>query len=95
MQQGCCVNIIHIAGSRMISQGTDGLSRGDANEGVMTGRSMLEFVPLHRTCLARSPLLKPQIQLCLQPYADMLGQKISFLSEMDWFWKGHDLGQGN
>ena len=30
----CSVNIIHVAGTRMIQQGTDGLSRGDMLEGV-------------------------------------------------------------
>jgi len=55
---------------------------------------MLEFVPLHKTCLERSPLLKPQLRYCLQSYADMLGQKILFLSELDWYLKGHDLREG-
>jgi hypothetical protein len=31
----------------MISQGTDGLSRGMTNDGVLACHSMLSFVPLH------------------------------------------------
>ena len=94
MKEGFLVHIIHIAGTRMISQGSDGLSRGDANEGVMTGRSMLDFVPISKTCFARSPLLKKQIEYCLQPLGDLTSQRIHFLSELDWFVKGHDIREG-
>ena len=34
----CSVNIIHVAGTRKIQQGTDGLSRGDMLEGVLKRR---------------------------------------------------------
>ena len=34
---GCCFHSIHVAGTRMIVQGTDGISRGDLGEGVMQG----------------------------------------------------------
>ena len=37
----CSVNIIHVAGTRIINQGSDGLSRGDMLEGVLKGRDML------------------------------------------------------
>ena len=40
-------NFVHVAGTRMIQQGTDGLSRGNMFEGVMTGQRLLSFVPLH------------------------------------------------
>ncbi len=38
--------IVHVAGTRMIAQGTDGLSHGIILEGVMSGKNMLHFVPL-------------------------------------------------
>ena len=47
----CSVQLIHVSGTRIIAQGTDGLSRGDMLEGVLTGREMLSYVPLHRSAL--------------------------------------------
>ena len=57
MSGKCVLHMIHIAGTRMIWQGTDGLSRGDRNAGVMAGDSMLSFVPLHLSAMDRSPVL--------------------------------------
>jgi len=51
------LQVIHVAGTRMISQGTDGLSRGCLIEGVMTGTPMLDFIPLHLSALDRQPTL--------------------------------------
>ena len=41
------LRVVWVAGTRMIDQGTDGLSRGDLLTGVMAGDSMLFHVPLH------------------------------------------------
>lgn len=38
----------------MIAQGTDGISRGDKGEGVLQGKAMMEYVPLHKGVLDRS-----------------------------------------
>ena len=57
MSYRCNISCIHVAGTRMIAQGTDGLSRGEMYEGVMNSQSMLSFVPLHLSALARSPAL--------------------------------------
>jgi hypothetical protein len=38
MTAGMTLHIIHVAGTRMIAQGTDGLSGGDLLEGVMKGK---------------------------------------------------------
>jgi hypothetical protein len=46
MHGGWKLHVIHIAGKRMIQQGTDGLSRGDMMPGVMGGVDMLSLVPL-------------------------------------------------
>jgi hypothetical protein len=51
------LHVIHVAGTRMIWQGTDGLSRGDSSAGVMTGDSVLSFVPLHLSATDRSTSL--------------------------------------
>lgn len=46
--------MIHVAGTRMIAQGTDGCSRGVFMEGVMAGKSMLGlFIDLDKSAFAR------------------------------------------
>ena len=51
--------LIHIAGTRMIDCGIDGLSRGVTNDGVMAGNHLLDFVPLNKKFLHRSKSLTP------------------------------------
>lgn len=41
------LHMIHVAGTRMIAEGTDDLSRGSILQGVMAGNSMLSHIPLH------------------------------------------------
>jgi hypothetical protein len=83
------IHVIHVAGTRMIGQGTDGLSRGCLGEGVMKGESMLSFVPLHRTALERC-------SNCLSWLQETYGMesKLTVLSSKDWFWRGHDITGG-
>ena len=95
MQAGMRIHIIHIAGTRMIGQGTDGLSRGDSNEGVMQGKSMLEFVPLSKNCVERSPTINSKLKWCLSSYLNEVKQKLIFLNEKDWFLRGHDICGGS
>jgi hypothetical protein len=61
MRVGAKIHMVHVAGTRMIYQGTDGLSRGDQNAGVMTGEDFLSHVPLHLSCLDRRSELKEWI----------------------------------
>ena len=58
MTAGIKLHFIHVAGTRMITQGSDGLSRGNLSEGVMRGEEMTSFIPLHLSALERSELLK-------------------------------------
>ena len=51
------LHLIHVAGTRMIESGVDGLSRGDESTGVMAGASMLSFVPLHLSAVTRSQVV--------------------------------------
>lgn len=62
MEGRCILHMVHVAGTRMITQGTDGLSRGDRNAGVMAGKSMLSFLPLHRTADEQSCELMPWVK---------------------------------
>jgi hypothetical protein len=59
---GLILHVIHVAGARMISQGTDGFSRGECSSGVMGGQYMLDFVPLHLSGVDRSPTLLDWLQ---------------------------------
>ena len=77
------VHLCHVSGERMKAQGTDGLSRGNLNVGVMAGKSMLDFVPIHKTALERSPQLKTWLK-------SWIGNQIEFLEPEQWFTRGHD-----
>jgi hypothetical protein len=55
MQGKLFIHLIWVAGTRMIAQGTDGASRGDLSNGVMSGKDMLDFVPLDLGVQDRAP----------------------------------------
>ena len=76
------IYFIHVAGTRMISQGTDGLSRGDLREGVMRGAGMLSFVPLHLSAVERSESLKSWVTSWMSPSLSK-NESIEFLNEVD------------
>jgi hypothetical protein len=67
----------------MQSQGTDGLSRGRVDAGVMQGSSMLSYIPLYLSAIAREPCLVAWIQFWFggEPYMQ--------LQPFDWFHTGH------
>jgi hypothetical protein len=76
------VHLIWVAGTRMIAQGTDGVSRGDFGNGVMNGSSMLEFVPLHEGLDSRG------FQL-VQWFAEASGEGWKILEPKEWFHEVH------
>lgn len=84
MLHNCSVEVYHVAGTRMIAQGTDGISRGALNEGVMDGKPMLSFLPLHLNALERSCKVRDWLLTWLP------GDPI-FLEPMDWFQRGHGI----
>lgn len=85
------IHIIHVAGKRMIQQGTDGLSRGCLTDGVMIGREMASFVPLHRHALERSKDLLSWLQEAVGTEGDSV---LEPLHAEDWYEKGHDIAGG-
>ena len=89
---GCSIHFIHVAGTRMIAQGTDGLSRGDLNEGVMKGDGILAFIPLHLSALERQPKLEGWIRSFVLPAG--LREEIIFLNYEGWFERAHDIVGG-
>lgn len=82
----CKFHIIHVAGTRMISQGSDGLSRGNMLEGVMKGDKMLSFVPLHKSAID----VQPNLELWIRSWLPF-GDKAIMLKPEDWFERGHDI----
>lgn len=83
---GAKIHLIHVAGTRMIAQGTDGISRGNLLEGVMTGQKMLSFVPINESALTRSESLLSWIK------SWTMVPELKPLKEEDWFWRGQGLG---
>ena len=88
MKFQCSVRCTHVAGTRMIYQGTDGLSRGDLLEGVMKGKSMLDFIPLNESATERSPFLKEWIKSWSE---GSFHEETEFLTHQDWVWRGQDI----
>jgi hypothetical protein len=75
-----------VSGTRMIAQGTDGLSRGDHSAGVMQGLPMTQFIPLHLSALERQPSLDPWLH-SLVPHTPF-----KILQPSDWYTTAHTFG---
>ena len=82
MKGNLILHVIHIAGTRMIKMGIDGLSRGDNHEGVASGKNMVEFMDLHLSAFERSPRLMTWLWNVWRP--DLWG-KLHALSKEEWF----------
>ena len=54
---GVKLHIFHVTGTRMIAQGTDGVSRGYLALGGMAGEAMNAFIPIHLSAVDRSLVL--------------------------------------
>ena len=67
MKSNLILHVFHVAGTRMIDSGIDGLSRGELNEGISKGIGMINFVPIHLDPLQRSPELLKWIQSWWEP----------------------------
>ena len=89
---GCKIIIVHVSGTRMIDQGSDGLSRGSLSEGVMRGESMASFIPLHQNAFERSPTLRSWADKFLS--GNKHDDQLEYLEPEDWFERGHDLNGG-
>ena len=78
MHYGMHLHVIHVAGKRMMAQGTDGVSRGDMLTGVFAGKSMTDYVPLHLTALDRSPDLLTWVRAWYP-------RDLTVLDPVDWY----------
>jgi hypothetical protein len=84
VQMACGAEVVvsHVAGTRMIAQGTDGVSRGLFTEGVNAGLNMLSFVPLHLNAIERNPIVHQWV-------CSWLGHDAELLSPEQWYSRGH------
>jgi hypothetical protein len=76
-------HVVHVAGKRMIAQGTDGISRADHSQGVIQGLGMFPFLPLHESPLKREPKVAKWLQKLTVGLDAILPQ------QEDWFDKGN------
>lgn len=79
MHGGISLNVIHVAGKRMIAQGTDALSRGNTTAGVMAGMEFVSFVPLHQSAQDR------QDPIILRDWIAQWAGDCRWLSTEEWF----------
>jgi hypothetical protein len=82
------LHLVHVAGTRMIEQGTDGLSRGMMCEGVMAGRGMLDYIDIARSSVSRHPALVDYVRY----WSGVQG--LAPLTEEEWFNVGHGISGG-
>jgi hypothetical protein len=88
LREGSSILVSHVLGERMKAQGTDGVSRGQFEEGVSTGRDMLSYLLLHLSAIQQSPAVEPWLR-------SWLGQDAEVLSPDGWFERGHDILGGS
>jgi len=89
MEIGLTIHLVHVAGTRMIAQGTDGLSRGVLLEGVMAGKDMLSFVDLSKSALERHPPLLDYLRWVTEC------DNLQALTPEQWFVEGHGIIGGS
>jgi hypothetical protein len=82
------IRVIWFAGTRMINQGTDGLSCGDFTGGVMAGHRFLRFLPLNRNVLERQKDFSRNFGRGLP------GKNWKWLDETGWFEEAYLNDQG-
>jgi hypothetical protein len=87
MENDLILHVVHVSGKRMIRQGSDGLSRADHSQGVMTGASMESFIPLHQSALERDTRLEKWLGDVTR------GLDFQVLDPSGWFSTAH--AQGN
>jgi hypothetical protein len=85
MNQSLHLHIVHVAGTRMIQQGTDGLSRGMLTDGVFGSQPMALHIPLHLDAVIRSPSVLGWLRSWCPD------STITPLTPLEWFTVGHGL----
>jgi len=86
MEYDLVLHVTHVSGSRMISQGTDGLLRADHSAGVMAGMGMTYYIPLNESAFDRSTVLRQKLERYLRCL------RFDFLTPEQWFDEHHCFG---
>jgi hypothetical protein len=81
MEGDFTLHVYHVAGTRMIESGIDGLSRGDKLEGIAKGERINNFIPIHLDPLERSPKLLDWVY----SWWDEGYGKLKIMKPCDWF----------
>jgi hypothetical protein len=79
------LNIFHVAGTRMIEIGVDGLSRGEKHIGALLGTPQ-SAAPLHLSPLERAPPLRVWLE-------GWIGEEFRVAEPIDWFHAAQHTGQ--
>ena len=87
MHGGLFIHVLWIAGTRMIEQGTDGLSRGDFSSGVLGGKDFLSFIPLNQGAVELSPGLPTWLGSTFEGRKEW-----TLLTPEGWYTDGHQDG---
>ena len=80
------LRLLHIAGTRMIELGIDGLSRGELQLGALLEGNLPKTIPLHLDPLERSESLRSFLSQWLDP-----GYRVA--TPNDWFYGAQQAGQ--
>ena len=88
MDTGLVLHMVHVAGTRMIAQGTDGLSRGMMCEGVMAGKDMLDYIDIAKSASHRHPALVD----FMRTWTEL--PQLHPLREEEWYMEGHGICGG-
>jgi hypothetical protein len=84
--------VVHVVGTHMIAQRTDGLLQGVLLEGVLPGYSMLSFIDIAQGVLDCQPGLVHNLQDCMNR---ALNQRMIIQEIGDWFDRGHGILGGS
>ena len=85
MRGNFILHLVHVAGTRMIAFGIDGLSRGEKQVGALLHGGVAGILPLHLSASERSPDLKEW--LC-----SWAGSNLKFAEPIDWFYAAQQGG---
>jgi hypothetical protein len=88
MDASLILHVIHVAGTRMIAEGGDGGSRGDLTQGVMAGKPILAYIPLHLSVIEREPTLEHWVR----SWWDEERGPLTTLRPEGWFEEGQQEG---
>jgi hypothetical protein len=86
LKHGLQLHVVHVSGKRMIAEGTDGLSRADHGEGVLLGKDIRFFIPLHLDPTVREPKVSEWISDVTR------GLDFKVLKPSGWFDDAHNDG---